>query len=372
MSKKTLVKLPISVSRDEALDLFQILANINRNVGRLSSEFEHSRIKNSMLDLLLMEESVYSNIIEGTQVTLTDMMEEGRVNPSWKRRQVLSYYDALLEGISYIQSGYPISTHLIKTLHRTLIGNTQGLDDSEGEYRKIQNFIGFTSRIEEAVYIPVEANEIDEYTDNLHIHINSLPQNGIKKIQKFDDFIFDETCDPIIKIAIMHAQFESIHPFLDGNGRMGRILIAVMAINVGLVDVPVFFVSEEFKKEKQRYYSLLNGVRGDNPDWYAWIKFFIQACGRVTDKLLHKLKAVEDLADKGLMQCTIEANREIWLYTFSDPYTIAERVAENLRIPTVTARKGLKSLSETGLLYADKTEIANRKYRNYDLIRIFN
>ena len=84
------------------------------------------------------------------------------------------------------------------------------------------------------------------------------------------------------------------------------------------------------------------------------------------------MKAAEDLAEKGLIQCTVEAKREIWLYTFSDPYTYAERGAENLRIPTVTARKGLESLSEMGLLYADKTEIANRKYRNYDLIRIFN
>lgn len=183
MSKKPLVKLPISVSRDEALDLFQILANVNRNVGRLSSEFEHSHVKNSMLDLLLMEESVYSNIIEGTQVTLTDMMEEGMVNPSWERRQVLNYHDALLEGSSYIKSGYLISTHLIKTLHRTLMGITQRLDDSGGEYRKIQNFIGLTSRIEEAVYIPVEANEIDEYMENLDIHINSLPRNGLKKFK---------------------------------------------------------------------------------------------------------------------------------------------------------------------------------------------
>ncbi len=92
----------------------------------------------------------------------------------------------------------------------------------------------------------------------------------------------------------------------------------------------------------------------------------------MTDKLLYKLKAAEELAEKGLIQGAAEAKREIWLYTFSDPYTIAERVAENLSIPTVTARKGLKSLSEAGLLYADKTENASRKYRNYDLIRIFD
>lgn len=75
------------------------------------------------------------------------------------------------------------------------------------------------------------------------------------------------------------------------------------------MDVPVFFVSKELKKDKQRYYSLLNGVSGDNPDWDAWIKFFIQACCRVTDKLLYKLKAAEDLAEKGLIKCPVEANK---------------------------------------------------------------
>lgn len=84
------------------------------------------------------------------------------------------------------------------------------------------------------------------------------------------------------------------------------------------------------------------------------------------------MKTAEDLAEKRIMQCTLESEGEIWLHTFSDPYTTVEGVAENLRIPTVTARKGLESLSEVGLLYADKTEIANRKYRNYNLIRIFN
>jgi Fic family protein len=339
----------------------------------MKSEISHSIMKDSMVSLLSLKESVQSTRIEGTQVIFTDMVEErGNKNPSWERTEVLNYHEALQQGAASIKTGYPISTRLIKELHRTLMENARGSNASGGEFRKIQNFIGPSNKIEDAVYIPIGANEIDEYMENLDFFINGVPHSSFRKFNKMDGFIFDETCDPIIKAAVMHAQFESIHPFLDGNGRLGRILIALIAIKEDLVDVPVFFVSEELEKERARYYDLLNGVRGNNPDWYSWIKFFITACGRMADSLLSKLKAVKELASNGLKKCSLESEKNIWLYTFSDPYTTAARVAENLHLAPGTARKGLKTLSDAGLLYTDETAIRNRKYRNYDLMRILN
>jgi len=373
MVKKGIATLPVTVSNDKALEIFRLLAEVNRTIGGMKSEFSHSIVKDAMVSMLSLNESVQSTRIEGTQVTFTDMVEaRDNENLSWEITEVLNCQKALQQGASTIKTGNPISMDLIKVLHRTLMENARVSNASGGEFRKNQNFIGPNNKIEDAVYIPIGANEIDGYMENLEFYINGTPHSSFRKFNKTDGFVFDEECDPIIKAAVMHAQFESIHPFLDGNGRLGRILIALIAIKEDLVDVPVFFVSEELEKERARYYDLLNGVRGDHPDWYAWIKFFLTACARMTDTLLSKLKATEDLALKGLKLCTLESEKNIWLYTFSDPYTTAARVAENLSMSPATARKGLKALSDAGLLYSDESTIRNRKYRNYDLMRILD
>ena len=168
----------------------------------------------------------------------------------------------------------------------------------------------------------------------------------------------------------MHAQFESIHPFLDGNGRLGRILVALNLIKEDLISEPIFLVSEELEKEKSRYYDLLNGVRGDNPDWAPWIIFFLNACKRMSENLLKKLGEVDKLAREGLSKCNTKTEEEVWIFSFSEPVTTAPEVAKKVGISANTARKALGSLSEAGLIYADKYAKRNKRYRNYDLVRI--
>lgn len=373
MVLKGVEKLPVVVPNEKALEIFQLLAEVNRKIGSLKSEFNHSLVNDSLVSMFSLKDSVQSTRIEGTQVTFSEMLEDREdKNPSWEKIEVLNYHKALQHGAALIKNGYPISTRMIKELHAILMKGARGSHSSGGEFRRIQNFIGPTNRIEDAVYIPISAFEIDSYMENLEYYINGTPHSSFRKFNKTDGFLFDENTDTIIKIAIAHAQFESIHPFLDGNGRMGRILIALLAIKEGIVDVPIFLVSEELEKEKARYYDLLNGVRKDPADWYSWIKFFIISCGRMADSLLYKLKESEKLATNGLNQCTLDSEQNIWLYTFSDPVTTATRVARNLKISPTTARKGLKALSEAGLLYADTTAKRNIKYRNYDLMRILN
>ena len=114
-----------------------------------------------------------------------------------------------------------------------------------------------------------------------------------KKYNGSEGVVLDEKIELLIKMAIMHAQFESVPPFCDGNGRLGRILIVLMAMSYDLVDFPVFLVSEELAKERARYYALLNGIRGDNPDWYLWINFFLECCERMTSKQIEKMKNAE-------------------------------------------------------------------------------
>lgn len=367
--------LPPKVTMQQALQLYKKIAKIKSTVGKLNSELEHSIVNAQLIQMLTLNESVQSTRIEGTQVTFADMIEDAtKKNKSTEVIEVENYMKALSEGIELIHNGMPISSRLIKQLHAVLMGeNTRGTTSSAGEFRTVQNFIGPTNKIEDAVYIPVGAHEIGDYMTNLEYFINGEIHSSFKKEFISDgEYLLDETSDPLIKTAILHAQFESIHPFLDGNGRMGRILIVLSTMKDGLINKPVFFVSEELEKERIRYYNNLNGVRGKDADWFSWIDFFLDACQRMSENMLKKLETITDLASVGLKEIDSQNGtiNHIWLTTFNKPYITVSEVAHNLGIGVSTARNGLNKLVELKLIDVDKAKRKNKVYVNYDLLRI--
>lgn len=370
-----LFKLPIAVHNTDAIQILNVLSKASNKIGRLEEKFKHSIVSEALVQILSLSESVESTRIEGTQVTFTDMVEEkDDKHPRWEVIEVNNYQNALFEGFERIKNGYPISTRLIQELHQTLMQGARGAIHASGQFRKIQNFIGPNNKIEDASYIPIPADQIDEYMENMEYFINGHPYG--KELSKKhlnhhkDHYIFDEDSDPLIKTAIIHAQFESIHPFLDGNGRLGRILIVLYLMQTKLVTKPIFFVSEELEKERMRYYDLLNGVRGPEPDWGSWILFFLNACNRMADKINEKLDRAEELAKEGLRLCETPSDKKVWLYTFSNPFTNVASVVKALNISPNTARKSLNNLVEKGLLFTDRYTKRNKKYRNYELVRI--
>lgn len=362
------------ISVQQGLSLYKKVAQIKTSIGKLNSELDHSIVNDQLIQALSLRESVQSTRIEGTQVTFADMIDEAtKKNKSSEVTEVENYQKALAIGIERIRNGYPISTRLILQLHKILMDNeTRGTTSSSGEFRKIQNFIGPTNRIEDAVYIPVDANLIGNYMSNWEHYVNSFPHPSFnKEVDENTQHLLDYDTDPLIKTAILHAQFESIHPFLDGNGRMGRILIVLSTMQDGLIDKPVFFVSEELEKERIRYYNKLNGVRGDNPEWFEWIDFFLDACQRMSDNMLNKLEKINNLASSGLKLINRDGNiNTIWLSTFNQPYVTVQAVANKLGISVTTARKGLNTLADLNLLDYDKSKTKNRVYVNYDLINL--
>lgn len=373
MVKEGITKLPVGIKKEDALHILEIVSKINNKVGRLEEKFKYSLVSEAFVQILSLSESVESTRIEGTQVTFTDMVEEQNdKHPRWEVIEVMNYQKALQEGFERIKNGYPITSRLIKELHKTLMSGARGSTQSSGNYRKIQNFIGPTSKIEDATYIPVSADKIDEYMENLEYFINHHPYNEPLLVQHLNKelYILDENADPLLKTAIIHAQFESIHPFLDGNGRLGRILIVLYLVQSKIVTKPIFFVSEELEKERVRYYDMLNGVRGNDPNWEDWLTFFLNACNRTADRINRKLDGAEQLATQGLAQCKTDSERKVWLYTFSDPFTNAKQVSNELGISANTARNALNSLVEKKLLFSDTEVRRNRKFRNYDLMRI--
>ena len=373
MVKRGISKLPIAVKINEALKIMELLAKVNNKIGRLEEKFNHSAVSKALVQMLSLSESVESTRIEGTQVTFTDMVEEKNdKNPRSEIVEVQNYQKALMEGYERIRNGYPISTRLIKDLHKILMAGARGSTQAAGEFRKVQNFIGPTNRIEDATYIPITADKIGEYMENFEYYINKHPYDIPLDTSHLNnqDYIFNENSDPLIKTSIIHAQFESIHPFLDGNGRLGRILIVLYFIQSKMISHPFFFVSEELEKEKPRYYQMLNEVRGNNPQWGNWIYFFLRACDRMAERIHKKLDAAEQLAKKGLAVCGTDSEKKVWIYSFSDPFTNAVTVAERIGISPNTARNALNSLVEKDLLFSDSDVKRNKKYRNYDLMRI--
>ncbi len=367
--------LPPKVTLQQALELYKKIAQIKSSIGKLNAELEHSIVNAQLIQMLTLNESVQSTRIEGTQVTFADMIEDAtKKNKSTEVIEVENYQKALSTGISLIQNGMPISSRLIKQLHIILMGNkTRGTTSSAGEFRSVQNFIGPTNKIEDAVYIPIGAHEIANYMSNLEYYINGEKHHSFSKVELLkDECLLDESSDPLIKTAILHAQFESIHPFLDGNGRMGRILIVLSTMKDGLINQPVFFVSEELEKERIRYYNYLNGVRGKNADWFSWIDFFLDASQRMTDNMLRKLEATNILASVGIdkINSSNATISRIWFATFNKPYVTVSEVAKQLNISVTTARNGLNRLVALKLIDVDQAKRKNKVYVNYDLLRV--
>ncbi|MDF0007225.1 Fic family protein [Staphylococcus pseudintermedius] len=367
--------LPPQVTLENALDLYKSVAEINSLIGALNTQINHSLVSTQMIQLLTLSESVQSTRIEGTQVTFLDIIEETpNEQKSTEVTEVLNYKDTLDYGVMQIKNGNPITTRLIHELHKILMGrNTRGTTVSSGEFRKIQNFIGPSSNIKDAVYIPVPAHEIDDYMTNWEHYINRVKHPSFNQVLKEGYTLLDEQSDPLIKTAIMHAQFESIHPYLDGNGRLGRILIVLNMMAESAVNAPIFFVSEELERERLRYYNLLNSVRGSHADWYKWIHFYLRACQRMILNLQTKLENIETLAKEGLKKINQAAGSKImdvWFYTFTTPNVTVKYAAKSLNMSENTARMHLNTLVELGMIDVDHARKRNKVYVNYDLLQI--
>ena len=218
--------LPINLSDKDLLSLYKKALEANKKLTEFSVLLERNYISDKLMFLFALNESVQSTRIEGTQATFNSVVE-AQASEKYDKdtKEVLNYLEALNLGAELLRS-LPISTRLILKLHEIILKDGRGKDRNPGAYRKTQNWIGPTSRIEDATYIPPSADKLEEYISNLEKYIN--------------DEIADDI-DPIIKIAVIHAQFETIHPFLDGNGRVGRVLIMLYLLDKKVISKPTIF-----------------------------------------------------------------------------------------------------------------------------------
>ncbi|WP_246246364.1 Fic family protein [Paenibacillus lemnae] len=351
------------------------LAVISSAISRLDEKFRHSVVRSDLINTLALKESVQSTRIEGTQVTFTDMVNDiHKTEQKQEHIEVLNYRNALAIGQERINNGYPLTTRLIMELHHVLMEGARGANSNRGEFRKVPNWIGPTKRFEDAVYIPVDAGEIEDYLMNWETYLNKHPYGGKLDVGHLPkgEFILDENTHPLLKVAILHAQFESIHPFLDGNGRLGRIMIALYMMQSEQLSSPIFFVSEELEKQRAKYYHLLNETRGSNPKWHNWLNFFLDAAGRMAEKLNVLLDQADQIAKAGKEKCDGYTEEIVYLMTFRYPNITAVQAAEHARIAPSTARRTLNALAEKELLFKDPSQKRNVEYFNYDVLGLFD
>lgn len=247
-----LKKLPLNLTEKEELEIYKKAMVAEKKITEFSVLVERNIILDDIMWMFSLNESVQSTKIEGTQATFDEVLESNITNKKNQDiREVYSYLRALQLGEELLKV-MPISTRMILKLHEEILQGGRGQNRSPGTYRTIQNWIGPSNKIEEASYIPPEPQKVNDYMSNLEIYINEDSK---------------EDLHPIIKVAIIHAQFESIHPFLDGNGRLGRILIMLYLLDKKVISKPSLFISEELEKNKFKYYTLLNNLRTENPKW---------------------------------------------------------------------------------------------------------
>ena len=242
-------------------ELNTLLAKANLELGILNGYASQIPNIDIYIQMHVKVEANKSSRIEGTRTTIDeDLSDILDINPEKRDdwREVQNYVEAVNYGFKRINE-IPISSRLIKELHAILLKEVRGEHKNPGEYRRSQNWIG-GSRPSNAVYVPPIPSIVSECLSDLEKFINNLKIN---------------TPD-LIKIAIIHYQFESIHPFLDGNGRTGRIMIPLYLMSRGLINKPYFYISDYIEKNKNAYYDFLSRVRTNN-DMISWIKFFLEA-----------------------------------------------------------------------------------------------
>lgn len=311
------------------------------------------------LPTLQQKEALASTKLEGTQATLDGILLN-QIDPKdddMNLNEVTNYLRASAMGLNLLRHG-SFSTEFFCQIHTTLFtGNVRRREKSKiGEYRIQQNYIGLTGDTHAITYTPPAARYVPKLMENLIAYMNNPADN----------------LQPLIRTAVVHAQMETIHPFDDGNGRIGRILIPLYLYQQEQITLPCFFISEALESDKFKYYSLLNGTRSKG-DWNNWIKFFLETVAKQCKKYIYIVSKINQLYDAHLER-TRELINSSNIGTIVDviyrhPVLDAETVVRETGLSLATTNRFLNLLVESSILYTDGKK-RNRKFFCYELLEL--
>jgi Fic family protein len=295
-----------------------------------------------LLSPLTTQEAVLSSRIEGTQATMGEVLEyeaEGAPDLSPQRvediREVLNYRRALREAEGMLRE-LPLSQRVIRQAHRILLDGVRGQGRAPGEYRRVPNWIGPPGcTIENARFVPIGADKLPEAMSAWERYLNS------------------EAPDRLVQLAIAHAEFEALHPFLDGNGRLGRMIVPLFLWQVGIIRAPMFYISAYFEANRDAYYDRLLAVSRDN-DWTGWCRFFLEAMQSQAQENERKAQAILRLYESMKPQVAEMTRSQYAIHAldwiFGHPIFKSSDFVASVDIPEPTAKRILRVLREREVL----------------------
>lgn len=324
------------------LDGFQLLfEQANQSLGRLDGLAAVLPDLGLFIYAYVRKEAVLSSQIEGTQSSLSDLLlfenDEAPGVPIQDVQEVSNYVAALNHGLTRLREGFPLSLRLIREIHEVLLSKGRGSTKEPGEFRRSQNWIGGT-RPGNAAFVPPPPERVMECMGDLekflHVERTDLP--------------------PLIKAGLVHVQFETIHPFLDGNGRLGRLLITFLLCAAGALREPILYLSLFFKAHRQTYYDLLMRVR-ETGDWEAWIEFFLTGVKETSEQAVNAALRILALLDSDRQKIAAAGRPaasmlRVFQHAQTNPIMSIATTAEKIGISFPTVTSSVTHLQKLGVL----------------------
>jgi Fic family protein len=344
-------------------ELVQILSRADRELGALAGSISILPNPDLFVFMYVRREAVLSSQIEGTQASLMDILEWEAYEQQAERRvdldEVSNYIAALNYGLERAKE-LPLSLRLLREIHGKLMTGVRGGEPNKtpGEFRRSQNWIGGRSP-SDARYVPPPVEAMNE------------------ALGEFEQFLHSESQFPLlIKIALAHAQFETIHPFLDGNGRIGRLLVSFLLCHHGVLEKPLLYLSIFFKENRQEYYDSLQAIR-DHGAIEQWLEFFLEGVATVAKEATETARAIvglrESLREKVAQQLGRRSgNAQVLLdHLFENPFVNVQQAQRRLGVTQPTANSLVNDLARIGVLREYTGRRRERRFLLDEYIQLF-
>lgn len=355
--------LPPEPDIDWTPELRQQFEKAHLALGRLDSISRLLPDTDLFLYMYVRKEAVLSSMIEGTQSSLSDLLmyelEQQAGVPIDDVEEVSNYVAALNHGIRRVEEEFPISIRLFKELHKILLSGGRGSTKQPGELRQSQNWIGGT-RPGNAVFVPPPADHLADVLSALEKFIHNE----------------EHVTPPVLKAALVHMQFETIHPFLDGNGRLGRLLITLILVSEKILQQPLLYLSLYFKTHRQEYYDLLDKVRLEG-DWETWLDFFAKAIEQTANTAVDMANQLMSQAEKDAANLQAQGRNASTLTKLHQallqrPIATAAWLQKTTGLAPATIQSGLQKLEKLGILQELTGKQRDRVYAYHEYISILN
>jgi Fic family protein len=328
------------------------LSAADRAIGRLAGEGRRLPNPHLLIRPFVRREAVLSSRIEGTQATLGELLasEAGAVvdrSPA-DLREVGNYVAALEYGVQRLKE-LPMSLRLVRELHARLMSEVRGNAATPGEFRRSQNWIGAPGcTLEDASFVPPP------------------PELLMECLGAWERFLHDAGMPPLVHAALAHSQFETIHPFLDGNGRVGRLVITLLLISKGVLPSPLLFLSAFFEATRDEYYARLLAVT-ERGEWEEWLGYFFAGVANQSEDALDRIRRIDDLLVQWRERLARAPSRlpaqALELFA-ENPFWTVGRMADRLGVAFTTAQRAIDRLEAAGIVTLEGEAKRNRVYRS--------